>query len=377
MIRNFTLLMLFLLLVCPAKANQRFKGSSPATRYDVADVATNLLKAKGFVPPRAVIRRIDLRNVAEEKADAVATVVHMGLLQLIDGEFFGEKMVTRYQMSLITSQLMDKLDVPRLPMENPPHPTDVPVEFRSRDNVLQVVSMGYMPLEGNEFRGNYPTSRYTLAAIGARFAESLSLPAKKVELHYLDVPGADPYRRAIKICLATGVIFKDGGNNKAKSTGKSPKSTAASIPPVSKATKENNQSIRDHYGEIRILVSRHATLKTKLINIGNRFDLGEPSAPRFLEPLDEEWIAINLKLIETVLAMSLWLTEAKATLSTTQKRAVKRVHDVAQNLAQQMQESRWRLRSFFKQRREGKRKYRRENIFRKDDSEYDIISPGY
>ena len=377
MIRVLTILMLFTLLICSANASQRFKGETPATRYDVAELATNLLKAKGFVPPRAVIRRMDLRNVAEEKADAVATVVHRRLLQLIDGEFFGEKMVTRYQMALITSQLMDELDVPRLPMENPPHPTDVPVEFRSRDSVLQVVSMGYMPLEGNEFRGNYPTSRYTLAAIGARFAESLSLPAKKVELHYIDVPGASPYRRAIKICLATGLISKDGKGKKVESTRKSPKSSETSIPPVSKAIKENNQSIRDYYGEIRLLVSRHATLKTKLINIGNRFDLGEPSAPRFLEPLDEEWIAINLKLIETVLAMSLWLTETKEALTATQKRAVKRVHDVAENLAQQMQESRWRLRSFFKRRREGIKKYRRENIFRKDDSKYDIISPGY
>ena len=377
MTRSFSIMFVLLIVTSSAMAQLRFKGRSAATRYDVAGLVTNLLQSRGFVPPKTVIRRMDLRNVDPHQLDSVATVVYMGLLQLIDGEFFGEKMVTRYQMALVTSQLMDKLDVPRLPMENPPHPTDVPVEFRSRDNVLQVVSMGYMPLEGNEFRGNYPTSRYTLAAIGAQFAERLSLPAKKYELRFDDVPGADPFRRAIEICFATGVLVDESSRKSVQSMGKSTKTTDSQLPPVSKEKKENNQSIRNFYGSVRELVSRHATLKTKLVNIGNRFDLGEPSAPRFLEPLDEEWIAINLKLIETVLLINRWLIENKTELTATQKRAVKKIHDVADELGKGMQESRWRLRSFFKRRRVGKVKKRRPNIFRKDDSEYDIISPGY
>ncbi len=376
MIRIILSLFLFFSLTCTLSAAEAYRGTLPTNRYEVASLVSNLLRLNGQAPTPAVVRRMDLSNVPADKIADVGTVVHLGLLQLIDGEFYGDKMVTRYQMAMIVSQLLSKLGVPRLPIDSPPHPIDVSVEFRRRDNVLRVLSLGYMDLEENEFRGNYPTSRYALAAIGARFAERLSMKAQAFEMKFKDVPGSSPYRRAIQICYAVGLMTLPG-QKKVVSVGKSKITSKSALPPVSEERKKNNTVIRDLHKDVKDLVSRHAILKTKLVNIANRFELGEPSAPRFLEPLDEEWIAINLRLIEILSNFNNWLAQGREALSPTQRRAVKKVHSIALQLAQQMQEARWRLRTFFKMRREGKKTKRRPNLFRKDDSKYDIISPGY
>jgi len=363
-----------------------FRGPMPATRYDVAEFVARLLARAERLPPAAVTRRVDLADVPKDRVDLVGPVVHFGYLQLVDGRFFGDQLITRFQMARIVVRLLSQLDVPTIHLDQPPYPADVPTSLAERDDILLVVSTGYLELEQNEFRGNAPLSRFALAAIGARMAERLGLPLRPFTETFDDVAGSDRAWRDIQICYRTGVMTVSPAaplrEYRAESVAPGPKST--DYPPVPDDIRTNDQAITRFHHDLRDLTQRHVVLRTDVVNLGNRFDLGEPSAPRFLDPLDEEWVSISTRLLELVTDLNGWLADRAVErkgpgLTDAQRRALRRINEQALALLRHMQESRWRIRDFYKRCNPAarRRKPKEPNVFRHDDSRYDVLSPGY
>lgn len=307
-IGTLTLVPALVLLASPARA-ARFGGRLPASRLDVATAATTLLQSAGALPPAPVSLRAPLSDVAPADLPAAAAAVHLGLLGAVGSRFFGEDGVTRLQLAGVGSALARRLELPSSQTAIPPYPHDVPLDHGARDAVVDVLARGLLSMDDGRFDGTASATRYDLARLMAGLGRAASLPRLMEPPRLTDLGADHPTYDDVLTGLSMGLLTP------VRETDASPASPVAETSPAPSpslpagpVTTDPDVAMADLEAASRQLERRQVGLMARLINLEDRFRIGEPSAPRVLHEVDEEWTAVDSSLHGLLLDLTRVLT---------------------------------------------------------------------
>lgn len=175
-----------------AYPDRTFQGERPFTRYELADAlgrALTYLQAKfklslpedprlnmvfesylapaGDIPPR-IWAGASLRRV-----------LGYGLMGgTADLRFQGGAKVSRYELAMTLSQLLDWLQIQPLALEHS-QPSDLSGEAVAAGAVLKLVDAGILELEGRRFNGLRVATRYELAEALVKLLQQVDLVARQ------------------------------------------------------------------------------------------------------------------------------------------------------------------------------------------------------
>lgn len=338
-----TLSLVLAVMSAPARAS-RFGGRSPATRLDVAAAATALLQRAGALPPALVSRRAPLTDVAPGDMPAAAAAVHLGLLGAVGSRFFGEDPVTRFQLAQVGSALAERLELPASQTAIPPYPHDVSLDHGARDAVVDVLARGLLSMDDGRFDGTASATRYDLARLMAGLGRAASLPRLMEPPRFTDLAADHPAYDDVLTGLSMGLLtpVREGGSVQAPPVAEpSPAPSLATTP----TTTGPDDPVAALEAASRQLERRQVGLMARLINLEDRFRIGEPSAPRVLHEVDEEWTGVDATLHGLFLDLGRILTEpATREPDELELRRRRLVVTRLGRLATAVERARWRLR---------------------------------
>ncbi|MDH3558530.1 MAG: S-layer homology domain-containing protein, partial [Deltaproteobacteria bacterium] len=152
--------------LCTPASERKFNGGKLVNRYDMARFIVGLMD-RWDLKPKVVLDPKLLQDVPESHPDyeAVQMAVSTGILLGFDGKFHGDKLVNRYQMSVILNRLFEKNGIPSPSPVSEHTFKDVDPTHWAYTAVQDMVSRGILQGFDGKFHGDKLVNRYQMAVI--------------------------------------------------------------------------------------------------------------------------------------------------------------------------------------------------------------------
>lgn len=148
-----------------------FGGEELVNRYELAEIILGIYREFGTKMniPNNFIKYADAEPTSNSFW-AVQIALQTGILQGFDNRFFGDKFVNRYQMAVVMSKILDKLNIDNKSISE--------IKFDDMDNnhwsahaVKKVVGNGIMIGRENKFHGSKLVTREQALMIVSRLLQ--------------------------------------------------------------------------------------------------------------------------------------------------------------------------------------------------------------
>jgi hypothetical protein len=152
---------------------ENFNGEKLINRFDMAIIITGILREANVSIPIPSNRYLfDDLSMLHPAYGAVQVAVATEVLRGFENEFLGDKLINRYQMSVILAKLCGLLEIPP-PAHSETDFTDVGKTHWAYKSINLVVAHGLIKGFDNKFHGDKLINRYQVAELINKIFEKL------------------------------------------------------------------------------------------------------------------------------------------------------------------------------------------------------------